>query len=249
MNSAAQTDYEKAQSFNALMGWVHSRRYQGIRRVFAELAREIPDRPLRVLEVGCAHAKLFGELNPSFNLDYTGIELREDFVTVARERYADKANCRIVQGSASEPGILTRQPFQGTAPGTAPDIVVALETLEHIPERDAVRVIEGIAALRPRLFVCSVPVEIGPAIWMKNLSSLAMGYMRHREYTWAETFWAGLYQLDRLPPHGVEHKGFDWRWLAQTVRHNMRIIELRRYPLPFLPAGLSTSVFMIAVPR
>ena len=241
MNPAAQTDYEKAQSFNALMAWVHSRRYQGIRRVFAGLARDIPDRPLRVLEVGCAHAKLFGELNPSFKLDYTGIELREDFVAVARERYAGHANCRIVQGSASEPGMLSQ--------GGPPDIVVALETLEHIPEHDAVRVVEGIAALRPRIFVCSVPVEIGPAIWMKNVASLFMGYMRHREYTWAETFWAGLYQLDRLPPHGVEHKGFDWRWLAQTVRHNMRIVELRRYPLPFLPAGLSTSVFIIAVPR
>ena len=39
------------------------------------------------------------------------------------------------------------------------------------------------------------------------------------------------------------------RWLAQTLRHNMRIVRTRHYPLPFLPAGLSTSVFMVAVPR
>jgi hypothetical protein len=129
------------------------------------------------------------------------------------------------------------------------DVLVAMETCEHIPEHDVVRIIEAVAAARPAVFVCSVPVEIGPSIWLKNVGSLVTGYMRHREYRWAETFWAGFYQLDRLPPHDTGHKGFDWRWLAQTIRHNMRVVEVRRFPFGFLPAAIAFSVFMIAEPR
>jgi hypothetical protein len=129
------------------------------------------------------------------------------------------------------------------------DIVVALETFEHIPEHDVVRIVEAVAAAMPKLFVCSVPVEIGPAIWLKNVGSLVTGYMRHKEYSWPETFWAGLYQLDKLPPHATGHKGFDWRWLAQTIRHNMKIKETRMFPFGMLPAAVAFSVFMIAEPR
>jgi hypothetical protein len=124
-----------------------------------------------------------------------------------------------------------------------------LEALEHIPEHAVVRIVEQVAVARPHLFVCSVPVEIGPSIWFKNVGSLLMGYSRHREYTWNETFWAGLGKLDKLPPHGLGHKGFDWRWLAQTVRHSHRITRMRTFPFDALPASVSTSVFFVAEPR
>jgi hypothetical protein len=129
------------------------------------------------------------------------------------------------------------------------DVLVALETLEHIPEHDVVRIIEAAAAMRPTLFVCSVPVEIGPAIWLKNVGSLVMGYTRHKEYLWRETFWAGLYQLDKMPPHSTGHKGFDWRWLAQTIRHNMKVTEIRKLPARMLPAAVAFSVLLVAEPR
>jgi hypothetical protein len=151
-----------------------------------------------------------------------------------------RPNFKVIHGSATDTDILMSQ---------VADMVVALESLEHIPEHDVVRLIERIAQMRPMYFICSVPVEIGPAIWLKNLGSLLSGYMRHREYTWAETFWAGLYRLDRLPPHGIRHKGFDWRWLVQTVRHNFRIEEVRRFPVAVLPAALSSTLFLVARPR
>lgn len=129
------------------------------------------------------------------------------------------------------------------------DVIFALETLEHIPEHDVVRLVEAIAVARPKLFICSVPVEIGPAVWLKNVGSYLTGYIRHKDYTWTETFWAGLYQLDRLPPHVITHKGFDWRWLAQTIRHNLSIIDTRRLPFGFLPASFAFTVFIIAEPK
>lgn len=235
---SALTDYERQLSFNALTAWLHSLRYRSTLQVIASVAEGL-DRPLKVLEIGSAEGKLFGILDQRFSIDFTGIEIREDFIRTARARYGERKNFRVLQRSAIDlEGIDT------------PDVVIALETLEHIPENDVVRVVEAVAALHPKRFICSVPVEIGPSIWLKNVGSLLAGYNRHRiEYTWARTFWAGLYQLDRLPPHDTGHMGFDWRWLAQTIRHNMRICEMRRFPFRFLPAAVSMSIFMVAEPR
>ena len=204
--------------------------------LFKSVARKTEGKSIKVVEIGCAHAKLFSILNERFDIDYTGIEINPLFVEIAQSRYGNNPNFHVIQESAAN----AISHMKGA------DILVALETFEHIPEHEVVRIIEAIATAQPNLFVCSVPVEIGPSVWLKNVGSLITGYMRHTEYRWAETFWAGLYQLDQLPPHGTGHKGFDWRWLAQTIRHNMRIIEIRKFPFGFLPAALAFSVFMVA---
>jgi len=237
--NVAETQYEKNQKFNFLVAWLHSFRYKRILAVFRELAHATDAAKLKVVEIGCAQAKLFSLLDESFQINYAGIEIDPNFVEVARLRYGHRPNFSVFHDSATK--ALTQI--------ESADVIVALETLEHIPEHDVVRIVETIASIRPRRFVCSVPIEIGPAIWLKNIGSWLTGYMRHTEYRWAETFWAGLYQLDRLPPHATGHKGFDWRWLAQTIRHNMNIIETRKFPLSFLPSAFSTSVFIVAEPR
>ncbi|MBL8419805.1 MAG: class I SAM-dependent methyltransferase [Dechloromonas sp.] len=221
------------------MSYLHSFRYRNILTLFKAIAQGTDGKPVKVIDIGCAHAKLFSVLNERFDIDYTGIDINSVFVEAARSRYAGDPNFRVIHDSAAN----------ALANLKHADIIVALETFEHIPEHDVVRIIEAVAAAKPRLFVCSVPVEIGPAIWLKNVGSLVTGYMRHKEYRWSETFWAGLYQLDRLPPHDTGHKGFDWRWLAQTIRHNMKIKETRRFPSSLLPAAFASSVFMIAEPR
>lgn len=234
-----ESQYERDQRFNFLVSYLHSFRYKNILALFKTISREADGKPIKVVDIGCAHAKLFSLLNKSFNIDYTGIEINADVVEAARARYAGYSNFRVIHDSAANALVNLKHA----------DIIVALETFEHIPEHDVVRIVEAVAAARPRLFVCSVPVEIGPAIWLKNIGSLVTGYMRHKEYRWSETFWAGLYQLDRLPPHDTGHKGFDWRWLAQTIRHNLKIKETRLFPFNILPAAVAFSVFMIAEPR
>lgn len=233
MNShGVLTDYERQLGYNFLTKYLHSLRYRHSLRALRAL-----NRPLRILEVGCAEAKLFETLNSHLEISYTGLDIRSDFISTALKRYGQQPNFNALRRSAVD--------LEGLEP---PDVVMALETLEHIPEHDVVRVVESIAKLRPALFLCSVPVEIGPAIWLKNVGSFVCRYNRHREYTWAETLNAGLYRLDRLPPHAIGHKGFDWRWLAQTIRHSMQIRKIHRFPAG-LPAAFSTSVFFEAVPR
>ncbi|WP_428819429.1 class I SAM-dependent methyltransferase [Microbulbifer sp. MCCC 1A16149] len=232
------TNYEKNQRFNPLVSWLHSFRHAHALQSIETLAVPHPDRPLKVVEIGCAHGQLFPAVNQRYNIDYVGIEPWHKFVKRANAHYGEHPNFKVIQGYAEDH-------FDVLANA---DVIVALETLEHIPEHTVVRIVEAVAAAKPKLFICSVPVEVGPAIWLKNIGSFFCGYMRHKEYTWKETFWAGLGQLDKLPPHGTDHKGFDWRWLAQTIRHNLKILKLRRFPFGLAPAQFSSSVFFICEP-
>lgn len=233
-----QNDYEQQLNFNKFLSWIHSLRYKRIIYVMTQLQAEITNRPIRILELGSAHAKLFEVLHPRFNIEYGAIEAYQPFVAEAKARYGHHSNFSILHGSAADPS--SYQHFAN------PDIIVSLETLEHIPAHKVEIIIEQAASLQPRLFVCSVPVEVGPAVWFKNLTSLLLRYTRHHHYTWLETFWAGLYQLDKLPPHTTAHKGFDWRRLTTTIRRRMQINRIDTLPFNLMPAALSNSVFIVA---
>lgn len=232
-------EYERNQELNRLVSWLHSLRYRDILPVVGRLAEDVGDRPIRLLDIGCAHARLFDVLRSRFPIEYTGIDPIPSMAEAARRRYGRHPRFEIVCDAVENRHDLLENR----------DAIVALETLEHIPEGAVVRLVEAIARARPRVFVLSVPVEVGPALWLKNLGSLLAGYYRHREYTWGETVWAGLGRLDKVPAHGLGHKGFDWRWLAATVRHNLALRELRRLPVNGLPIWLATSIFLVCEPR
>jgi SAM-dependent methyltransferase len=231
-----RTEYERLQQYNFLTRWLHSLRFKHVLRAFADFASVSPQ-PFRILDIGCGPAKLYALLDPLYAIDYHGYETDLAFVEAARTRYGHRANFRINGQSIADADL------------AGYDVIAALEVLEHIEERAAVRLIEAIAEARPKLFICSVPVEIGPALWLKNIGSWLCRYPRHTEYTWSQTFWGGLYRLDKLPDHRLGHLGFDWRWLAQTVRHNMYIQSLKVFPVSWLPAAVGTSIFIVATPR
>ncbi|MBI5710349.1 MAG: class I SAM-dependent methyltransferase [Candidatus Eisenbacteria bacterium] len=121
-----------------------------------------------------------------FPVEYVGTDHDPEFIRVARGRYGSRPNFQARCAEAADPGV-----FAGIG---CPDLVCALETLEHIPERDSIRIIDSVSRLAPRRFVCSVPVEVDPALWIKNVGSLLLGYERHKQRPWREVFWAGIYQ-------------------------------------------------------
>lgn len=239
-----ETAYERVQRFNALTRWLHSRRFSHMLDITTRLKREIPDRPLRIAEVGCAVGKLYGFLDERMKIDYVGLDHDPEFIRVANERYGTRDNFKVVCASGDDDGA-----FAELSRKWQPDLVCALETFEHIPEPISIGIIQKIAALRPRVFVASVPIEVGPSAWMKHLGSMLFGYARHKHRGAAEVFWAGLYQTHRLPGHMFGHSGWDYRWLSQSIRHFMDIKEVRKGPVPFLPSGLNFSIMFIAQPR
>lgn len=237
--SAVET-YESRQNHGALNTWLHSYRFRHI----VATARALADgrRPLRVLELGCAYGKAYDALSRALPISYVGVDVEAEFIAAAQQRYGGREGFAAHLASADEfvcgPAIALG-PF---------DLVFALETMEHMPAPRVMQALEGVAALAPRRFVASVPVEVGPAIVLKNVGSALTGYMRHQEYSLADTFWSALYRLDKVSPHCGGHKGFDWRWLAHSIHQVMPITRIRRFPVDWLPSALAASVYIEAAP-
>lgn len=240
MTTEYSNPYEKAQNFNFLTRWLHGFRYRQIFQLMEKLSREKGDTPIRIYEIGSAYGRLFDMLNARFKIEYTGIELYIGLYDESVRRYGKFSNASFIHGSA-----LDDENLKGVEEA---DIVIALETLEHIPDDDVVTLLKKLKTRLRGIFVCSVPVEIGPSIALKNIGSAMAGYSRHNEYTWKETFYAFTFQLDRLPPHDTGHKGFDWRKLVKNIRSELKIKKIRRFPANLLPAWFASSIFLIAEP-
>lgn len=225
-------EYEKVQRTNVITRMLHRTRYRNLLLFFSEIAEKVNDRPIRVVDVGCGVGKAYNELDRNFDIEYFGVELCKDYVDLAKERYGENDNFVIFHDS-----IENKYDLFADA-----DVVIGLESFEHIPERIVVRVVEAIADAGVDYFYCTVPNEIGPAILVKNAGSFLMRYGRYKEYEWRETWEAFLCNLDKVGLHGTGHKGFDWRWLAQTIRHNMVIEKITVSPVRGVPRFISPSI-------
>ena len=62
-----------------------------------------------------------------------------------------------------------------------------------------------------------------------------------------ETLAASIYELDQVKRHGTKHIGFDWRWLAQTLRQNVKIVRKTTSPLKIIPKFVSPSIGFVCV--
>jgi len=233
-----QLKYEDNQNFNFITSYLHNYRYKNLLDLFKSIKTKDGDE-INVTDIGCGVGKSYELLNANYKINYCGIEANKGFYDIANERYGDFKNFDIVCDSIENQYCKFEQA----------DIVIGLETFEHIPENLVVRVIEAIAKSKVPLFYCTVPNELGPAILIKNIGSYIMGYSRHKEYSWRETFSSSMYDLDNVGLHGAGHKGFDWRWLAQTIRHNLQIEKITTSPFNFVPKFLSPSIGFIAKSR
>lgn len=224
-------EYEQTQGFNLITRILHRTRYRNLESLVKRISKD-KDR-LNIVDIGCGPGGAFDaimKLNLEF--DYLGIELRKDFSDLASKRYQNYSNFRIICDSIEN----HLDKFDGV------DLIIGLESFEHIPESIVVRVVEAIGKSDFGHLYVTVPNEVGPALFVKNLGSFMMGYTRYQEYTWAETFAASLYKLDSVGRHSTGHKGFDWRWLAQTLRQNMKITGNTTSPMKIVPKFISPSI-------
>lgn len=234
MSNIEQIPYEKMLNFNRVLSWVHSLRY----RETINILKPFGKKKITILEIGCAHAPLFGVLNKQFEIDYYGIEQDHGFYLEAVKRYENYSNFHILNRNAAEQDCYQSLP--------KPDVVICLETLEHVKQDEVAKILAGVSSTKASMFLCSVPVEVGPAVFFKNLASYLFGYHRHKDYTWKETWWASLYRLDKLPPHTGQHKGFDWRTLISQIRGTMQKTKVQCLPFKLLPTAFANSIFITA---
>ncbi len=226
--------YLHFQAFNPVVKFLHNARYRALVRA----VRALPAwRTIRVLDLGAGPAKAFGALDRIARIDYVGIDLNEHFCRYASERYGDAANFRMLNASFLEDRLMTSLGHF--------DLAIALETMEHIGTAGADKLAKTVANMGVRTFICSVPIEVGPPVALKNIGSAVCGYTRHTEYSAADTFWAVLGRLDKVRPYDGGHRAFDWRELSRTLSLYFPRKKVSVLPVSVLPAWLNTSAFFV----
>lgn len=225
----SELPYEKKQNANVINRFLHSGRYRHLKRFVRTKFKNKEN--IKILDIGCGPGGAYVALSEEFSIEYFGVDIREDFIDVAKKRHGEDFF------SIDD---VTKEDFDFTNY----NLIIALETFEHIPESKLVRVIERISDSKPDYLFCSVPIEIGPSVAIKNLGSRFLGYNRMSGNI-RETLEAARYNLNALPPHGIAHLGFNWIWLEQTLRHNLKIEGSYSLPFRWLPKFLAPSIYFI----
>ncbi len=237
--------HEINENFNVVNRYLHSRRYVYLKTF---LKNEYAGGNLKVLDIGVGYGRVFSELNACMDIDYTGVELLDEFYQAANERWGNYPNFRMHLGSILD------EKLQGKLEEFY-DVIIGLETFEHIRIQFLPAVFEFIKKKSGcDYFITSVPVEIGLPVLIQNFGSYLVNYFRFYEYTSGETLRAFLKQTWKLKPHsGITeypgHKGFDWRVYSYLLHQDFEIRKIYHLPLRCLPAYLSTNILFVAVSR
>ena len=175
--SKSQSHYEEMQEFNLVTRFLHNTRYKNLINLVRRIESE-SDKTIRILDIGCGSCKAYNVIkNFVKDFDYTGIEISKEYCHFAERRYSENSNFHLINSPVNK-CLKMIEEF---------DLIIGLESFEHIPERQVVRVIESIAKSNFKYLYITVPNEIGPALFIKNTGSFLMGYSRHKEYTIKET--------------------------------------------------------------
>lgn len=250
-NYPALEDYVSCQNYNFITQFFHSIRYRHLKNFIQSVLLNSSSRQtfqssglaqsasMDLFEIGCGYGKSLDVVSNVQN--YTGIDIDPQFAAFCQQKFTNP-NYQFLHADIRDfvKGIKTI-PFQ-------PSAIIALECFEHIQERDVPDIIHWLASLKCPVFI-SVPNEVGPALLFKNIGSALMGYVRHKEYSWLETWYAATFQMERLPLHQTGHIGFDYRWLASIIQQNFHIVKVGTSPFDFIPRFLSPSIYFYCTPR
>jgi len=226
--------YLRMQTFNPAVAFLHQQRFRALAREVRAIS--LP-RPIRVLDLGAGPAKAFEVLDRIASIDYTGIDTNINFFQFATSRYGQANNFRMFNASFLDETFLASLGHF--------DLAFALETMEHIGPCAAESLARTMINLGVEKFICSVPIETGPPVALKNIGSLLCGYGRHIEYSFADTWWAALGRLDKVRAHDGGHRGFDWRELSSMLSIYYPRKKASLLPFSHLPAWLNTSAFFV----
>lgn len=129
------------------------------------------------------------------------------------------------------------------------DYVIALETLEHIPDKLLVGYLEFLSKIVGKRAFFTVPVEVGPVFLAKYLMKRMFTSLENGEtdsYHWREIYWAARGRVEHVERY--EHKGFDYRALVKQLERYFTIVSVEGLPFASYP-HLSFQVGIIAEPK
>lgn len=128
------------------------------------------------------------------------------------------------------------------------DVITSLEVCEHLDDEATARFVQFIdEKLKPTgKVLVTVPIMIGPAVLVKELSRMAL--FRRRSDTASAELWKAAFL--NVPPRraediAVSHRGYDWRVTHRILSAKFRCEKLMFSPLPFVGGYGNSQAIMV----
>ena len=230
-----QPCYNERLFAGGVRGRLHTARFRWLH----DTLRRLDLKPDSVMEIGCYDGRAV-EFLPQIPARYIGFDAGwENALQLAAQRWAAQPHLEFRECLKADQMNLNGETF---------DLVMALETLEHIPPQDLGPYLETVAAsLKPGgTLLVSVPNEIGPVFAAKHILKVAFigGY---ETYSVREFIFATLGMVEKVERR--EHKGFSYRRLIKTLKQHFTVESARGIPFGFLPPYFNFGVGIVCHPK
>lgn len=192
--------------------------------------------PVRsVIEIGCFDGKLLDYL-PSRPNRYVGLDAGwEGGLQVALQKYSGDENVRFILGD--NPRALD------CLYGETFDLVVSMETLEHVPPDQVEHYLAALARLVNGNVLITVPNEKGLVFLFKWLVK-KLFFKDAEKYTFKELVAATIGRMEKVSR--IEHKGFDYAQFIQEVKQHFEVERMEGIPFRWLPIPLAFNIGIVA---
>jgi SAM-dependent methyltransferase len=247
----AEGTFAKKQLFcrDRVIAWSHKSRFRTARRLVAA------SRGRSLLDYGCGDGTLVACISDLFP-QVVGADLDPIEIGRCSERFAS---------SPSVSFKLIRDLEKDRCEGGSFDVVTCTEVLEHCTDESREHVLEDINQLvaRDGVVIVSVPVEIGPALLLKETLRTIAGWRGIGDYPFKERYclreilkmtFAGSHTViprsllpGPIPYYG--HKGFNWLSLERRLRGSFAVQTRHFSPLNWSRGWLSSQVWFVCRPR
>lgn len=227
----------------------HRGRFALARRLIAPFAGR------RLLDYGCGDGTFMAQVTDLFP-DAVGGDYEPGQVADCRRRFADHPKLRFC----------TVAELRELAAGF--DVITCMEVLEHCRQREIDEVLGDLRRLLAPggTLIVSVPIEIGPALILKQTIRRIAGWRGLGDYRYNERYTLGellrmtfatsrsairrpLYDnAPALPPFHA-HKGFNWRALRVRIARDFALRRTCFSPFRLTGPFLNSQAWFICAPR
>jgi hypothetical protein len=199
--------------------------------------KSFPSNDLTVLELGCYDAKTIPFL-PVPPKKYLGFDANwENGLDIARKTYQNP-NYEFFECTNPDEMIVRGEKF---------NLVICMETLEHIPDEMLEGYLTKIRDATDGLFILTVPNEIGLVFFIKYLIKLIVFREKiNPKYSFSDVMYQTLGWTSRVKHD--DHKGFDYRRLVDRLRRDWQIEEVQAIPFNWMPLSMSFSIGIVCRP-
>jgi 2-polyprenyl-3-methyl-5-hydroxy-6-metoxy-1,4-benzoquinol methylase len=226
---SSSPDYNQRLFSKGLRSRLHHARFYWLNA----MVKKMFDRPATVLELGCYDAKTIAFL-PHAPLKYAGFDANwEKGLDLARKNHQNHAyqffECH--------------NPADMDVKGETYDLVVCMETLEHLPDEMLDGYLERLKAASKGLMFITVPNEVGLVFLGKFLVKLLVYREKiNPQYGFSDVINQTLGRMEKVVHD--DHKGFDYRTLWRRLSNDWQV-TLTAIPFSWLPYSLGFSVGMV----